>query len=342
AETPLIFTRPEGREWPNGDVLVAPGTDYEGKIVFEDGAESTVIAVVGESTTTYTGRNFAIEGPDARTIVMGARFSVRYLYDAAKIDFYGLENVTVTFAVNDGEAETATLTKGEGDLERYYCFFITGIPAKDYNTVAITVTTAVTGKEPVVFDDSIAKALEDLAATTEGEVNEQDNENLSRAITQYAAALAGYFYETEIPAVTSTVDDTWIAGKIAGATTHTVTLSEGVKAAGVNIAATDGVTINFWVKAAEGTEITAAALGEATLENGKLVLTDRGNGYWSISYACGVEDLSDLLALTVNGGTTEFKACPLSFAKDLSASAGNEDLGRAVIEYAYYVSTLCK
>ena len=109
----------------------------------------------------------------------------------------------------------------------------------------------------------------------------------------------------------------------------------------MNVTTTDGVSLNFWLKAAEGKTITSAAVGEATLENGKLTLSDRGNGYWVIAYECGAADLSSLLTLTVNGGAEEFKACPLSYAEKLGEMEGYADLSRAIIEYAYYVSTLC-
>ena len=342
AETPLIFTKPAGRNWGVADVFVAPGTDYEGKIVFEDGTESTVIAVVGGSTTTYTGRDCAIETPDSRTIVMGAKFTVRYLYKAYKIDFYGLNNVTVSYTVDSGDPVPVTLTRGTGDLADYYYFFVTGISAKDYNTAAITVTTTVNGNEPGVYDDTVAGALDDLADSTEGEDQPGDNAALAGAIETYASAMAAYFNGNAIPAVTATVDTDWIAEKTVGATASEVVLSEGIKAAGMNLLINDGVTMNFWVSVADGASIESAALGEATLANGGLAKSDRGNGYWVISYACGAGDLSTLLTLTVNGGAAEFKGCPLSYAEKLAQQQPEyADLAQAVIEYAYYVSELC-
>ena len=122
-----------------------------------------------------------------------------------------------------------------------------------------------------------------------------------------------------------------------------MTLSEGIKAAGMNLLINDGVTMNFWVTVADGASIDSAALGDATLANGGLTKSDRGNGYWVISYECGAGDLSALLTLTVNGGAAEFKGCPLSYAEKLAQQQPEyADLAQAVIEYAYYVSELCK
>ncbi|MBP5288650.1 MAG: tyrosine-protein phosphatase, partial [Clostridia bacterium] len=177
--------------------------------------------------------------------------------------------------------------------------------------------------------DSVSQILDDMALL---------HPTLSRTIRDYAAVIDAYANSEALPAVAKTAPDSWVASHTAGQTTSVISLAPGIKGVGLSVSVDSGVVLNFWLNVEDGANLTSATVNGTDVLS---TLQDRGDGHYTVSFACGAADLRDLLTLQVNGSAATVSASPLSYAKKLALQEGCEDLGQATIEYAYYVSVLC-
>ena len=206
--------------------------------------------------------------------------------------------------------------------EMIEAFDVDGISAAEYKDTDFTLTIEeddLPVRNVSFTGEDILDGLEDMGGT---------NATLAAAIDDFTEALSAYFNSESIPAATVTTDvtDGQVADLVAANKNgHEPTLGqteveENVKAIGVNLKVTDVITINFWFEVSDPAEITSAALNGVDLDlSVPGVLTRRYNGetptdFWTVSYDCDGADLYTMLSLTVNGGSTEFNACTLTYA----------------------------
>lgn len=335
AETPLIVAKPEGQDWDDTVQFVIPGVET-GLVQFVDGPHSTLIEEAGDDTVTYTGSNWALKAP-SRSLILDTKYSVRYVIDKGRLTehYDDLSGLTVAYHVNSGEEVTLGLTDLAVvtiDETEYYSFIVSGIDIADFAASKINVTVTLGDQVATLNGDTVNKILSDLAKGGENEAS------LATAIRNYASAVAAVAKGTELPEVTKTVSDDWVTSTTAGETTNVTALATGIKANAMSITVNNGVTFNFYLKVMGDASVTAATVNNVDVID---TLAERQEGVCTVSFDCNAADLVNLLTLTVNGGTEEVNASPLTYAKALAATEGNANLGQAIIEYAYYVSTYC-
>ena len=336
--------------------ITVKNTTSEATIADQEGPYSVLTFATDGTDSTWTGNNLRLSHIAGEQVVMGAQFTVRVLLNRTLVERITVTNsgvLGVTYTLNSGEpVAVATLTSGTGDLADYYYFDVTGISAKDYKDATIEVNMTRPGLAAVTSDTLTgSQILADLETVGADETEVAKNVKLAQAIGEFADAMNAYdagtaYAEGTVADITDEQVDEMLADNNPGvaATTEPTVVADHIKAVGVNLTVGDTVTINFWFHITPGydAEITSAAINGVALDlSAEGVLTQRYNGeeatnYWTVSYECDADDLSTMLTITINGGLTEFNACPLSYAKALRAQA--PELAQAVINYAYYVN----
>ena len=320
-------------------------------VEFVNTTYSTLTPVIVDGNATWAPNDMRLKSHYGTQIVMDAKFTVRVLFEEAKVEA-AQTGVVITCAVNDGEAQTMTLTKGEvgTSQEGYYYFDVTGISAAAYKDTEIHLT--------IAFDDLPVRNVTISGTTIIGDMTGSGDsglETLGAAIDEFTTALGAYFEDENAEIAdgnVADVSDTLVNALIDAndndkeATSSQKVMEENIKAIGVNLKITDVVTINFWFLCENDATIQSAAIGTHALANGELTLTQRKNdkdeytNYWTISYECNGADLYSMLTLTINDGSVEFNACPLTYAMALREqdNGKNANLAQTIINYAYYVS----
>ena len=345
-------------DWTAGDRFTIKGTSDTALVDISsaDTAYGTVTAEARErladpeDPTSGTGvYDVVVTAADIRLgshygtkVLMDAKFTVRVLFEKAKVD--AAATLTVTCAVNDGAAETMTLLPGTGADADYYYFDVDGIPAARYKDTTFTLVITEDDLAPrtsTFTGQDILDGLTEMGG---------DNVTLANAISDFAAALSTYFADPAAEIPDSTVEDVTAEQAAAilvdngkTATSSATVMDEHVKAIGVSLIVSDKVTVNYWFHVTQGAEIESAAIGEKTLGNG-LTLTQRYNGetptnYWTVSCDVNGADMATILSITVNGGAAEFNACPLTYAQALAAQDAN--LSQVLVTYVYNVVSKC-